>query len=291
MKEMARWCQVCDFTDIRCNSADTFQLTGNTKKYRSSLFSIWECPDCGSFTSLDPVSYEDIYEDYPLNKRKYDLFAKLTFANLTKRLQRFGLLKTQTVLDYGCGNGLYLRYLATRGFGQATGYDPFVGEYSDPSNLSKQYDWVIANDVIEHVDSLDLFFKTMAHLMKPSGLLYLGTCEADGVRKQDLMRETMRFHQPFHRIILKRRALESLVVARGFKIVRRYRRSYMDTIFPFGNYRFLDELSRATGHNLDVMLSDETPKLITRNLRLLFFGFFGYFFPTAFEPAWIIQKV
>ena len=75
------------------------------------------------------------------------------------------------------------------------------------------------------------------------------------------------------------------------EVVGTYTRSYHDTRRPFANYRFLDELNRALGHNLDrAMDGAAATGAFLRSPRLWFFALFGYGFPSAVEPAILVRK-
>ena len=63
-----------------------------------------------------------------------------------------------------------------------------------------------------------------------------------------------------------------------------------DFVVPFANYRFLDEFSRALGHNMDKALDPVSGKIMLRRPSLWFFAFFGFWFPSAYEPAVVLRK-
>jgi hypothetical protein len=74
-------------------------------------------------------------------------------------------------------------------------------------------------------------------------------------------------------------------------VERSYRRSYQDTIRPFANYRFLDELNGRLGHDLDRALDPkQSTAAFARSPALWFFAFFGYLSPSALEPAVVCRK-
>jgi SAM-dependent methyltransferase len=197
--------------------------------------------------------------------------------------------KSDSILDYGCGNGIFVRFLHQKGYINVAGYDPYVPEFSElPEN--KLFDCIIANDVIEHVSDPRVIFKNCVNLLKPGGLLYIGTADSEGVEMKDLEAHIMRLHQPFHRIIITRDTLRSLSKEMGIELIREYKRSYMDTLIPFINYRFLDEFSKALGHNMDRALDPSSANILLRSPRSLFYAFFGYFFPSAYEPAIVLRK-
>lgn len=78
----------------------------------------------------------------------------------------------ETVLDFGCARGYLVKALAGIGY-RADGYDPsqWVIDHCDPevadmvsSSLDpRRRDWVIAKDVLEHVEH-DALHKTIKHL-------------------------------------------------------------------------------------------------------------------------------
>jgi 2-polyprenyl-3-methyl-5-hydroxy-6-metoxy-1,4-benzoquinol methylase len=286
-------CQICNHRSPHPGPAELGQVQGNTQRFLSSVYPLWKCPTCLSIHSVDPVDMEDIYSDYPLNReRTLDVFARGTFKNLLGRLTGHGVGKQDTIIDVGCGNGVYIQYLQGEEYRHVTGYDPYVAEYADlPPAVEGGYDCVIANDVIEHVDSPRTLMKDCFDLVKPGGLLYVGTADSEGVKNMaDLVPHTMRLHQPFHRVILTQSSLLDLGHELGLELVQSYTRSYMDTLMPFSNYRFLDEFNKAHGHNLDAALAPDAAGIILRKPGLLFYAFCGYFMPSAYEPAVLWRK-
>jgi 2-polyprenyl-3-methyl-5-hydroxy-6-metoxy-1,4-benzoquinol methylase len=284
-------CQICGHRSTTPDPREFGRARGNTEAYRTTTFRLWQCPNCRTIYSLDPVDFAEIYRTYPLNTRAFDFFARRTLGNLYRRLRRVGVTPESSVLDYGCGNGLFLRYLERRGFRTLAGYDPYLPEYAVLPQEPATFDCVIANDTIEHCPNARQLVRDCAALVKPGGILYLGTADAEGVDMTNLEPHLMRLHQPYHRLIVTRETLEQLGVECGLTVVSRYRRSYMDTLTPFANYRFLDELNRKLGHNLNAALNPaRAQRAVLTSPRLWFFAVFGSFFPSAYEPAVIFRK-
>ncbi|MGE3809299.1 MAG: class I SAM-dependent methyltransferase [Gemmataceae bacterium] len=254
------------------------------------LFRLWQCPRCSTIRAVDGVDYQDIYADYPLQKRELDVFARNTFRNLLRRLRQVGLRSSDTILDYGCGNGLFVRYLQAQGYAHVTGYDPYDPAYCQQPSESQRYDCVFSNDVIEHCDDPRGFIRACAARVRPGGLLYLGTSEPNGIQMADLTPHLMRLHLPYHRTIFTQETLHALVACPELELVRSWRRSYMDTWLPFGNYRFLDEVNKALDHNLDRCFNPSETRWLWLRPRLWFYGLFGYWFPSAYEPAVALRK-
>ena len=290
MKKAQRYyCNLCGYSTEQPNEEDLGECPGNTQKYLKQTFPLWRCPECRTIHSLEPVDFEEIYADYPLNHmRELDIYARRTLANLLKRLNKAGVSSADSILDYGCGNGVFLDFLREKGFDDVEGYDPFVKQFKQKP--AKKYDVVVLNDVLEHVEEPGELLDTAAGYVRPGGILYTGTADSDGVGSmKQLKKHIMRLHQPFHRKIINQKKLRELGKTRGFKELAVYRRSYMDTPYPFGNYRFLDEFSAALGHNLDKALDPKSASIVIKKPQLLFYALAGYFFPSADEPAVIWQ--
>lgn len=282
-------CQICGFRASEASSADIGQVRGNTDRFSGKLFPLWKCPGCLTIYSVEPVDFAAIYADYPLNRRKSDVFARGTLSNLLRRLTKAGLKKHHAILDYGCGNGIFVQFLADRGYRRVTGYDPFVPEYAQPP--VGPFDWVVNNDTIEHCDDVRAMIVRCVDLLKPGGFFYLGTADSEPVKMSDLEPHVMRLHQPFHRVIFTEATLHRLIREAGLELILSYRRSYLDTLRPFCNYRFLDELNKSLGHSLERALDPAASfRVVSRTPRLWFFAWFGYFFPSAAEPAVVALK-
>jgi SAM-dependent methyltransferase len=284
-------CPLCGYSTDKPGESDQGQVRGNTERYINTSFHLWKCPECKTIISMDPVDFHDIYSDYPLNKRELDIFARGTLGNLLRRLQKAGLKHEDAILDYGCGNGIFVDYLKQKGYPNVTGYDPYVADFSQPPIGGESFDFIVNNDTLEHCDDIHEMLRESLALLKAGGLLYLGTADSEPVDMSNLEPDIMRLHQPFHRVILTEQGLHRLVAEYDVDIEQSYRRSYHDTLRPFSNYRFLDELNKVVGHDLDrAMDPAETNRAFLRHPRLWFYALFGYGFPSAWEPAVVVRK-
>jgi hypothetical protein len=172
-------CRVCDHHALVPRPEDLGHVRGNTARFKNRFFTLWRCPKCQSIANIEPVDYKDIYRDYPMLKQRLDFFARATFKNLLHRLTQAGLKPGQSVLDIGCGVGVFVEWLKTQGFNDVTGFDPMVPRFaSDP--VGQQFDCVVANAVLEHMEDPRAFLKDAASRVKPGGLLYVGTADAGG---------------------------------------------------------------------------------------------------------------
>jgi 2-polyprenyl-3-methyl-5-hydroxy-6-metoxy-1,4-benzoquinol methylase len=281
-------CVICSYHPETIDPKDLGTARGNTKRFLSTRFRLWKCPKCHTIHSIDPVDFADIYRDYPPNRRTLDKFAKGTLRNLLRRLEDAGLKKSDTILDYGCGNGVFVSFLRACGYQNVVGFDPFFADYAQaPTTL---FDCVVANDVIEHVSSPRSMVAECARRVRPGGLLYIGTADSEPVKMMNTDAYLLVLHQPFHRVIFNQDTLIKLVNETEMTLITTWRRSYMDTLSPFANYRFLDEYNKALDYNMDDAMNPSSSKILLRRPDLFFYALFGYFFPSAWEPAVLLRK-
>ena len=100
-----------------------------------------------------------------------DFYSRRLFSSRLRQLIRGGVLRHHRILDFGCGNGNFVRFLQEKGYAGVKGYDPFSHEFGDSSVITRQFDVVICQDVIEHVPNPGNFLDEIASLVRPAGIL------------------------------------------------------------------------------------------------------------------------
>jgi len=91
--------------------------------------------------------------------------------------------KNVSILDYGCGPGDTVLAIVNGGYDHAVGYDirNYLGKYVDRNRYffdasghlpfpDNQFDFVISDQVFEHVLDQDLAFKEIFRVLKPGGV-------------------------------------------------------------------------------------------------------------------------
>jgi SAM-dependent methyltransferase len=237
---------------------------------------LWRCTGCESLHCAEDADLDSYYAEYPLKRQKAGFGERIGYANRLRLLKRQGFRESDRLLDYGCGAGLFVDMLRDKGLPHVFGYDPFVPGADDERTLSDQYDAVVSYDVIEHDDDPRDFMRRMVPLVRPGGLLAIGTPNADGVelsRKGDPS-----LHPPYHRHILSEQMLLALGHEQGLKEVDVHRRSFYDSLVPTVNSRFLWGYLEKSGV-LDTAVEPPRTDLILKSPTLLFSAFFGYFMP------------
>ena len=271
-----RTCTLCRDGGRFDDSPDVATVNSNVRRFRGEQFTVWRCSGCGSLHTLEDIDYARYYDGYFMQRQKMDFFARRLFASRLQELERSGLSRHQAVLDYGCGNGNFVRFLQDRGYSAARGYDPFTPEFADRSVCARLYDFVSSQDVIEHAPDSEKFLDELAEVVRrPGGVLAIGTPNAEYIDLRDPLDAVGQLHQPFHRHILTGERLVALIERRGFRVDRVVPRSYVETWWPFVNSVFLFNYMAAVDGTVDSGFDPIRTRLLLGSPRLLFYGLFG----------------
>lgn len=158
---------------------------------------ISQCAHCSHTFSHDfDTPHVEVYNDSYFQEQhknwfenpNYELFKKIaatcekTFGN-----------KNISVLDVGCGNGDFLRYLSGQGFTNLTGVD-FSSNQDDKINFvqknifevsadtfGQKFDCVASLATIEHVEDVHKFMNILSSLVKPGGVVCIMTLDDDSI--------------------------------------------------------------------------------------------------------------
>jgi 2-polyprenyl-3-methyl-5-hydroxy-6-metoxy-1,4-benzoquinol methylase len=136
--------------------------------------------------------------------------------------------KLASILDVGCGGGGLTVNLQDFGF-RATGLDPFVEEsmtFSNGARILKQqlyenqdqFDVVMLNHSIEHMESPPEVFRHLKRLCKPKGQVLIRMPVAGKEAWRVYGADWFQIDAPRHLIILSEKAILNLVKAAGFKV-------------------------------------------------------------------------
>jgi len=220
-------------------------------------FLLFRCPEC-RFAFVDPpwsgMSHaydEDYYEGRGIDP-SVDYLFELEAPRQTVRhyewkgfTELIGCLapihRGTRWLDYGCGNGGLVRYLLDQRVADAVGFDRgWIVDYSrnfgipllTERELAGQhggFDVITMLEVIEHVPDPLAVLQHARRLLKPNGLLYLTTGNAQPYRDRLL---AWRYVIPeIHVSYFEPRSLEAALTRAGFRPGYRVRpRGYTDIV-------------------------------------------------------------
>lgn len=273
-----RTCKVCRLAieDVdRCESA---VVRSNVRRFIDESFVVWRCPGCRSIHARDEVDLQHYYAHYPFHKMAPNPLLRFFHHKLLRRMRRAGLERHHHVIDYGCGSGLFVDYLKSKGFAHAVGYDAFSERFRDAGALERTYDCIFSQDVIEHVPEPWDLLHTFQRLAKPNGIIAIGTPNAAAIDLARPLDTLHALHQPYHRSILAKDALIAAGDELGWRLLRYYPAAYGNTYLPFVNFRMWTRYSGALDNTMDLVFESPHFRLRFLSPAALFDAFLGGFF-------------
>lgn len=286
-------CNVC-LQDVPDDVVERASVRSNVRKFRDEQFGLWRCPNCRSIHAAEEVDLAHYYRSYPfhdIGEQTIDWMLSAMYRNQLSRLKAAGLKPEHRVLDFGCGGGAFLKFLQANGYSNVSGYDQYSESYSDPSVLDSKYDVIITQDVLEHVAEPWDLLRQLDSLVKPGGAILIGTPNADDIDLKHPEGRVHALHQPYHRHIFSRTALQSIGEKLPWQFEHYYSSQYSNTLMPFVNPRFVLHYFRACDDTLDLAVEP----IRATNLRLyapdtLFWGLFGGFFPPESDVMVVYRR-
>ncbi len=189
-----------------CNQQATFVGT-KTGKLKQKPFALFYCPACGhSFISNPWRDYGEVYSEAYYNGQGADPLVDYVFElehpdQTVREYEWNGILhviRSLTVvspqtrwLDFGCGNGGLVRHVRSQTGCDIRGYEqgwirdkaektgiPFLSE-AELSKAQGSFDVVTAIEVLEHTSDPLKELKRIRSLLRPGGLLFFTTGNAE----------------------------------------------------------------------------------------------------------------
>lgn len=153
---------------------------------------LFRCARCGHrFSRIKPGVSMEPYGAAYFTETHHNWFAN-PHINLFERIARLIEREPQPVqvIDVGCGNGNFLRYLVGRLRGvaltgvdlmanQATPQIEFIQGDALRAGIHRQFAAVVSLATIEHIDDVRAFVRRLKELTRPSGLVVVMTLNDD----------------------------------------------------------------------------------------------------------------
>lgn len=266
------------------------RVPSNIRKWSHHISTVWECSHCGSLCSLERIDLEPFYRNYLFHERREDFVARLMSTAYVRRMMRKGLKRDHSILDFGCGSGSLLASFKRLGFESCAGFDPYSTRFSDQSVLGRRYDWVVAQDVIEHVEDPFELLQELTQYVVPGGRICIGTPRAEGLDLNDVGRSIHSLHQPWHLFILSERGLRDLAARCRLTVESVDYRSVTDLWVPFVNWRFITSYVFRLDNRIDSAFERIHVGRIISSPRLWLDGLFGAIFPLKTDMIVILRK-
>ena len=191
---------------------------------------ILKCLNCKSYSQFPWPETKELnslycndYQNYVSSKIPFlSFFIKnYTKLNAQKFIKIYG--KSNKILDFGCGQGEFLKSLAEKGVKNLCGFD-FV-EYPENNDLreinffysledlkshNKKFDIIRLNHVIEHLCDLELTISVLLSLLKDDGILIGQTPNSSHYTSKLWKDYWGNIHYPYHTIIFSQQGLSLL---------------------------------------------------------------------------------
>lgn len=194
-----------------------------------------------------PIAYQDYYTHgdrkrsaaFEFAKRVFHLSmdAVLSVAGIPAERRRSELMFTDdsapaTLLDVGCGHGIFLTAMAKRGWAvtgvdfdpvavdtarREHGLDVHVGTVDTIAATGLTFDVVTASHVVEHVPDPVQFLSACRQVLRPRGRVVLKTPNAESFGLRRYGRAWRGLEPPRHLHIFTRPALETCARRAGFE--------------------------------------------------------------------------
>lgn len=240
------------------------------------FFRLWRCRECLSLHAAAEVSTEDFEKRSPFLRRRLNFFNRRMFAGFHAFLGRLGVRRTDALLIYGLSADLFKTVFEQRGQAPVDTVDRALPAGQLAAAPAKAHDVVVVMEYLECADDPRQVLSFAARQLKPGGLLVIHTPDAEKIKL--VPQESHRLYQP-HRIhIAGAGILKQLVEKHGFRLRETRHRNYMDTLWPFVNYRAFHELPYWGDGTLNAAIEFKASHLARawwRLPRLLFLGLFG----------------
>jgi 2-polyprenyl-3-methyl-5-hydroxy-6-metoxy-1,4-benzoquinol methylase len=204
-------------------------------------FDVMRCRSCKSlFLNPQPTLAQtsSFYaDDYMSKEAQGGLFRAMADAwdNRSARnfVKRFG--PRSFILDYGCGDGSFVRKLRDAGCPNVYGFDPMKngdGVYSNTEAIKAQglkFDVIRMADSIEHLVDVDETMKELYSLLNDGGVVYGTTPNGAHPTSRAFGRFWGLLHYPYHTICFSPDGLKAGATRWGFSGVRIF-----STLIPTG---------------------------------------------------------
>lgn len=212
-------------------------------------FDIFSCENCGLYQIYPPLKQSEIAnlythyyprENIELKKIKENFqpeqgrflkFQKWLEGN--HRIQYMLVHDNKKILEIGCGDGRSLLQLQALGYDvygietdenmkkaqEELGLNMHIGTIENCGFTPKTFDYIIANQLIEHIINLDSFIESCKTLLKDDGSLIFSTPNSGSLYRKLCGKKWVNWHIPYHQQIFSNKSLGLLLKKHNLEII------------------------------------------------------------------------
>jgi SAM-dependent methyltransferase len=202
---------------------------------------IYRCNSCSHAFTIIPEERQEKYDaDYFLKKHKnYFSVPNISLFNFIRRqISRLVDDEPIQLLDYGCGNGNFLKYMAAKNPGAKLFGIDLIDNPHHPricfmrgdfltENFGIDFNVICSIETIEHINEPYLFIQKMNQILRPKGFVFLSTINsASLIYRIAQLLDGMKQHKPFDRLYsfhhlqhYTNQSLKKLMEINGFAVI------------------------------------------------------------------------
>ena len=213
--------------------------------YNHQSIKYYRCNNCFFIFQHPLPSNQELTELYNNDYFNKNYFRNTTEFNLRKiqyKLDKKIILKyykdkkSKTILDYGCGNGTFLKLFKSKKIGfefnQKAKVDSKIKRVTFQKVFKQKYDLIIMRGVIEHIPNFEEIVKKLSKCVNKNGLFYITATPNSNNLTFFLSNKDFNQNHPGHLFHFNNVNLSLLFLKNSFlNIVMRY--EYLDT--PYVN--------------------------------------------------------
>lgn len=215
---------------------------------RDMVVSLLVCQDCGSIYQSPWPTAEELDILYPSDYQNYtrkDVPLLSRLLGYMTQLAVSGFIKAhgpdKRILDFGCGDGTFVKALAAHGVRKVVGYEPnirdnaviadkfeIIHHFEDLASHGP-FDVIRMNHVIEHLSDLDGTMNALSGLLVPGGVLLIQTPNPRALTLKLFRSYWGALHYPYHTVLLSQIGLHDAAARWRLQV-----RSITPSLMPTG---------------------------------------------------------
>lgn len=200
---------------IICSSESFFLKSVNE-------FDIYKCSSC-ALEYVNPMPSEsclkEFYSQYLDIRAQNEVTARNALRNLAFIENELSIQNKRSILDFGCGNNMFVETCRQNGFLDSYGFDQYIDAAPDEKRVSKnsyldqKWDVVTLWGVLEHVKSPISLMFGIKECLSEDGLIVLTTIFTESSIP-------FQYKPPEHTLYFTKDSLEDLAESVGLTIVK-----------------------------------------------------------------------
>jgi len=218
-------------------------------------FNVSKCGACGLEFILPMPTEEclrEFYSEYADIRALHEVTKRNAYRNLDFLKKEHSINQTSNILDYGCGNNMFIDVCRQNSFSNSFGYDPYINRVNDEKRINcnhaneNKWDVISLWGVLEHLTSPIEHLFTLKKLLSEDGLIVLTTIYIEG-------KIPFQYKPPEHTLYFTKQSLKELANYCELKIIN------------FDEYK-MEQNSNVYLSILLRTMPDEYKKLIAHNM-------------------------